>query len=139
MTTAIKINQTHNRNDPNRLITRILTNLSKLAVDSTFNDSLKGVTGPRKLYKIVQERLKRPPASLPSSHCKKPEDAKLAAEMRMKVEKMIEDMAKLNQQVETSAKRIVEETEPVKKGPNEGIKKLMVLEPEKRIFIRSRL
>ncbi|XP_048235572.1 uncharacterized protein LOC8277665 [Ricinus communis] len=117
----------------------ILSNLAKLAIDSTFNDSLKGLTGQKKLYKTVQERLKYPPASLPLSNCNKPEDAKLEEEMRKKIEDMLEDMAKLKQQNETSA-RCVEEKEPLRRGPNEGSKKLGVLGPEKkRIFIRSRL
>lgn len=87
----------------------------------------------------MQESLQNPPTSLLLNNCKKPEVEKLAEEMQMKVEDMLEDMVKLRQQNETSAK-YMEVTEPLKKGPNEDSRKFSVLKPEKkRIFIRSRL
>lgn len=103
-----------------------------------FNRTLN-ILGPQKLHRFVQERLQNPPTSLLLNNCKKPEVEKLAEEMQMKVEDMLEDMAKLKQQNETSAK-YMEVTEPLKKGPNEDSRKFSVLKPEKkRIFIRSRL
>ncbi|KAJ9182832.1 hypothetical protein P3X46_006782 [Hevea brasiliensis] len=142
MTNAIKMGEARKLKEQDRQdnkIGQILTNLAKFAVDSTANGALKGVTGPKKFYKFVQERLQNPPTSLPLNNCKKPADVKLVEEMQIKVEEMLEDMAKLKQQNETSAK-CMEGTKPVKKGPNEGSRKLDVLEPEKkRIFIRSRL
>ncbi|KAJ9153633.1 hypothetical protein P3X46_027054 [Hevea brasiliensis] len=134
MTSAIKIE----RDRQDKKFGWILSNLAKFAVKSNVNNAPKGVTGPQKLFKFVQERLQDPPTSLPLNNCKKPEDVKLE-EMQTKVEEMLEDMAKLKQQNETSAK-CTEVTEPLKKGPNEGSRKLDVLGPEKkRIFIRSRL
>ncbi|KAF2285946.1 hypothetical protein GH714_009137 [Hevea brasiliensis] len=153
MTNAIKMGEARKLKEQNRQdnkIGQILTNLAKFAVDSTANGALKGVTGyimlrfelflnswPKLMWSIGRDC--RPPTSLPLNNCKRPADVKLVEEMQKKVEEMLEDMAKLKQQNETSAK-CMEGTKPVKKGPNEGSKKLDVLEPEKkRIFIRSRL
>ncbi|KDP38939.1 hypothetical protein JCGZ_00696 [Jatropha curcas] len=119
-------------------IGQILTNLTKFAIDSTLDHSLKGVNGPKKLYRIVQERLKNPPTSLSLKNCKKPEDVKLLEDMQIKEEET-EGMVKLKKQNDTSAK-FVRGKEGLKKEPNEGNRSSDVLEPEKnRIFIRSRL
>ncbi|WCJ32120.1 hypothetical protein M5689_013562 [Euphorbia peplus] len=112
---------------------RIINDIAKFAVDTTLSASLKGVTGPKRLYEIVQEKLKNPATSIPVNKCK---NVKIGERMQLRVEEMLEDMGKLKQQNESSIKCI----ERMEKGPNEDSKRLYVLEPEKkRIFIRSRL
>uniref|UniRef100_A0A2P2J3R5 Uncharacterized protein MANES_03G116200 n=1 Tax=Rhizophora mucronata TaxID=61149 RepID=A0A2P2J3R5_RHIMU len=130
--------------NPDRLrytnkIGRILTNLVKFAVDSAVTDSSKGVSGLKKLYRIVEERFTRPPASLPLSECKKPEELKLMQKMQTKINELQEDLTELKQP-DMTVSRSIDGTECEKDVRNEGIKESGVQETEKRrIFIRSRL
>ncbi|CAK9160201.1 unnamed protein product [Ilex paraguariensis] len=100
-------------------IGRILTNLSRFAVDSAIDESLKGVTGGIQVYKIVKEGLKDHPTSHPSSG--KQDPALVMEEIQAKMEKMQEDMIKIKQQNKTST-QCVAGLEPSKDLPNEPTK-----------------
>ncbi|MBA0771056.1 hypothetical protein Gotri_019584 [Gossypium trilobum] len=99
-----------------------LKNLSKFAVDSAINVSLKGFTGGKKLYQtFLQEKLKDEPSNV-----------KLMKEETQSTK------------MEDIANKAVGGTEPVKKKKKKMVpqdSKEMELEDPKRktIFIRSRL
>ncbi|MBA0859335.1 hypothetical protein Goshw_005920 [Gossypium schwendimanii] len=98
-----------------------LKNLSKFAVDSAINVSLKGFTGGKKLYQtFLQEKLKDEPSNV-----------KLMKEETQSTK------------MEDTANKAVGGTEPVKKKKNmvpQDLKEMELEDPKRKtIFIRSRL
>ncbi|KAH1083880.1 hypothetical protein J1N35_023641 [Gossypium stocksii] len=100
-----------------------LKNLSKFAVDSAINVSLKGFTGGKKLYQtFLQEKLKDEPSNV----------------------KLMKEEETQSTKMEDTANKAVGGTEPVKRKKKKMVPqdlKEMELEDPKRktIFIRSRL
>ncbi|GLT67338.1 hypothetical protein SLA2020_396540 [Shorea laevis] len=140
MADAVRVGRAQDVPTPNRysMIGSVLTDLRKFAVDSAVNISIKGVTGGKKVYKIMQERLiDRPSPCL--NEKKKPEDCRAVEKMQVKIEEIEEEMDNIKQQSTPSAKT-VGVSEPLKKTPSGGNKGLdFDNDNRKRIFIRSRL
>ncbi|EOY12807.1 Uncharacterized protein TCM_031328 isoform 1 [Theobroma cacao] len=118
-------------------IGRFLTNLGKFAVDSAASVSLKGFTGGKKLYEILQERFKAQPTP-PLLNCKrKSEDDKLMEKMQLA---KMEDMNEVKQESKTAGKPVAGSEPMKKKKIPHDMKDLGLQNPDrKRIFIRSRL
>ncbi|KAK5786719.1 von Willebrand factor A domain-containing 2 [Gossypium arboreum] len=100
-----------------------LKNLSKFAVDSAINVSLKGFTGGKKLYQtFLHEKLKDEPSNV--KLMKKEEETQ-------------------STKMEDTANKAVGGTEPVKKKKKmvpEDLKEMELEDPKRKtIFIRSRL
>ncbi|KAF5730655.1 hypothetical protein HS088_TW19G00248 [Tripterygium wilfordii] len=120
-------------------IGQFLINVRKFAIESAITESLKGVNGMKRVYKIVQERFMDRAPALPSNGQNKCEDFALAEEIRAEMEGAQENMTNLKQENMTSA-NYVDELQGTKKISNERFKGSDLLETErKRVFIRSRL
>ncbi|XP_059662600.1 uncharacterized protein LOC132308519 [Cornus florida] len=126
---------------PHRLdkIGRILTNISKLAVDSAVSESLKGVTGGIQVNKIVKEGLNDQLSSDNANENKKPDLTIVVEEMQAKMEKMQEDMNSTKQQNDISI-QCAQGSEPLKEFSTPPVKGSVPLKTDaKKIMIRSRL
>ncbi|XP_038905013.1 uncharacterized protein LOC120091185 [Benincasa hispida] len=128
----------HHRDLRTKII-QFLTGVGKFAVDSTFFSSLKAVSGKNQAHKVGGGGLKDTPHSS-SLNEKKPEELKLVLDkMQAEMEKTEADKNKMKQHHCTSAE-IVDDSEPLKKLPGEGVKgSANEIQNKKRIFIRSRL
>ncbi|KAK9209346.1 hypothetical protein WN944_001712 [Citrus x changshan-huyou] len=142
MADAVKVDRDHhpisNLNSRAK-IGGFLKIFTELALDSALNVSVKGVTGGKKVYKIVLDGLKYQPRSLLLDDKNKCKDIESAKEMQAKMEEMQELINNVEPQNKTSVKP-TKGSIPQKKKPNEGIKGSDLLKTkEKRILIRSRL
>ncbi|KAJ8764691.1 hypothetical protein K2173_007780 [Erythroxylum novogranatense] len=121
-------------------IGRVLTNLTKFAVDSAVNYPPKGFSVLNSsTVMVTAERFRDAKASVLLNEHKKSEDLKLVESLQMKKEKQPEDFTNLTQQSSAYGK-CIPGVDPPKDTPDEGIKKSGGEETKKkRIFIRSRL
>lgn len=95
------------------------------------------LSGGKKAYQIVEERLKHQPPPVCLNAERKLEPIK---EMQAKMDEMHEEWNHLKQQSKTSIST-ADESKPQMKTPNDGVSKGSYLPKpnEKRVFIRSRL
>ncbi|XP_009759757.1 uncharacterized protein LOC107813467 [Nicotiana tabacum] len=121
--------------DGREKIGRILSKLTKFAVVSAVDESLKTVAGGSN---ITKERLKDQPPSRASSRAEKQDVTVMMEEMQAKMEKLQDDMNNTKQQNEVSTKCITGlesfefSDEPIKSSaPSRSNRK--------KVFIRSRL
>ncbi|KAH0719751.1 hypothetical protein KY284_004781 [Solanum tuberosum] len=121
--------------DGREKIGRILSKLSKFALVSAVDESLKTVAGGSK---ITKEGLKDQSPSHPSSRVEKQDVTAVMEEMQAKMEKLQDDMNNTKQQNEVSTKCITGldsfefSDEPIKSSTPSKSKR-------KKVFIRSRL
>ncbi|OIS99071.1 PREDICTED: uncharacterized protein LOC109230766 isoform X2 [Nicotiana attenuata] len=121
--------------DGREKIGRILSKLTKFAVVSAVDESLKTVAGGSK---IIKEGLKDQSPSRPSTRAEKQDISVMMEEMQAKMEKFQDDMNNTKQQNEVSTKGITGldsfefSDEPIKcSTPSKSNRK--------KVFIRSRL
>ncbi|KAK8578499.1 hypothetical protein V6N13_100336 [Hibiscus sabdariffa] len=116
--------------DPRLNFPGFLMNLTKFALDSAINVSLKGFTGGQKLYQtIVQEKLIDERKGL------KLEDAKVMDEQKQSTK-----MEDVKQKSNTVADKAGGGSEPLKKKMPQGLKEMELQDSKRKsIFIRSRL
>ncbi|KAG8386271.1 hypothetical protein BUALT_Bualt03G0131700 [Buddleja alternifolia] len=110
-----------------------LANVSKFAVDSAVNESLKGGI---QVYEIVKGKLKaRTPSHLSNGNNK--QNVAVVEEMQAKLEKMREDVYNIQQHISTCR---AEEQENLKQLFDEPLKSSAPeIASRRKIFIRSRL